>query len=93
MFVCLTCTYPSRRETCDNPGCVANPDVTEAQKEQWKDEIDRRHAEETERERLRKIRRRATGRRDGKILLERASQATGPDLVCWEHQANREGLR
>lgn len=57
-FVCTTCTYPSRRDTCDNPGCVSNPNVTENQKAAWAASAAKHKAEEAERERIREIRRR-----------------------------------
>lgn len=57
-FVCETCTYPSRAAAhCDNPGCVANPSVSEKQKALWAEEAERsrRYAVETaERIRLRR---------------------------------------
>ena len=58
-LVCEVCTYPSSKpDCCDNPGCEANPSVSAAQKAAWKAEWDRRAAEEAERERIRRIRRR-----------------------------------
>ena len=58
-FVCETCWYPSRLPTaCDNPGCEANPSVSQSQKDAWKADRDRLAAEEAERERVRRIRRR-----------------------------------
>lgn len=60
-FVCSVCCYPSRRASCDNPGCEANPDVTAAQKERWREERDKRATQEAEWERMRRIRRRAMG--------------------------------
>lgn len=59
-FVCGVCTYPARNDAhCDNPGCEANPSVTQKQKDAWRAERDKRAAEEAERQRLRKIRRSA----------------------------------
>jgi hypothetical protein len=61
-FVCETCCYPSRLSTaCDNPGCYANPCVSDRQRAAWRAEAERRAAEEAERERIRQIRRRAMG--------------------------------
>lgn len=58
-FVCEACWYPSRLlDACDNPGCEANPSVSQRQKDAWKADRDRRAAEEAERERVRRIRRR-----------------------------------
>lgn len=58
-FVCEVCTYPDRSGTCcDNPGCEANPSVSAEQKTRWKAERDKRAAEDAERERIRRIRRR-----------------------------------
>lgn len=59
-FTCETCCYPSMRSltACDNPGCVANPSVSAKQKSEWQSAIDRRNAEDAERERIRGIRRR-----------------------------------
>lgn len=58
-FVCAVCCYPANNETqCSNPGCIGNPSVTQKQKDAWKTEIDKRNAEEAERERIRGIRRR-----------------------------------
>lgn len=56
---CPTCGYPPRhRPECDNPGCTANPDVSESQKAAWAETKAKRDAEEAERERVRAIRRR-----------------------------------
>lgn len=30
VFVCEVCTYPSRIDCCDNPGCLANPKANHA---------------------------------------------------------------
>lgn len=58
-FVCPTCTYPSHLpDRCDNPGCEANPGVSETQKAEWRAARLKRAAEEAERERIREIRRR-----------------------------------
>lgn len=59
-FVCEVCTYPSfrRHDACDNPACFANPSVSQRQKDKWRAERDKRDAEESERKRLRNIRRR-----------------------------------
>jgi hypothetical protein len=55
-FICTTCQYPSRDDACDNPGCVANPGVSEMQKAGWRLVAEKRAAEEAERERIRAIR-------------------------------------
>jgi hypothetical protein len=32
-YVCQTCSYPSSKsDSCDNPACLANPDLSEAHK-------------------------------------------------------------
>jgi len=32
-FVCKECSYPSyKMDSCDNPACLANPDLSEAHK-------------------------------------------------------------
>ena len=62
VFVCTTCTYPSRlSDACDNPRCTANPTVPQYLKDQWAAEHAKAVAEEAERERIRQIRRRAMG--------------------------------
>lgn len=62
-FVCRECTYPSRLpDVCDNPRCFANPTISQATKEVWRAEHERRQTEEAERERFRQIRRRAMER-------------------------------
>lgn len=33
MFVCKECNYPSRKDSCDNPACLANPSLSEAHKD------------------------------------------------------------
>lgn len=58
MVVCPTCTYSHEGAACSNPGCEANPSVTPAQKQLWREERERRAAEEAERERILAIRRR-----------------------------------
>jgi hypothetical protein len=56
-FVCTMCTYPSHlQDACDNPGCEANPRVSETQKVAWRAERERRAAQEAERARIRAIR-------------------------------------
>lgn len=58
-FVCAACTYPSRLpDCCDNPRCVENPSVSQAQKDVWRVEADRRRETEEEREHIRRIRER-----------------------------------
>lgn len=61
VFVCQVCTYPFSEGVCRNPGCEANPDVSQAQKDCWRAERDKRAAEEAERERIRRIRRKSWG--------------------------------
>lgn len=57
-FVCPRCTYPSRLpDRCDNPGCEANPGVTQSRKDKWRAEHEKRKTEEEERERIRQVRR------------------------------------
>lgn len=58
VFVCEVCCYPFSEGFCRNPGCEANPDVSQAQKDHWRAERDKKTAEEAERERIRQIRRR-----------------------------------
>lgn len=59
MTTCNTCGYPPRHgPECDNPACVANPCVSDAQKARWQAEAARRAADEAERRRIRDIRRR-----------------------------------
>lgn len=61
VFSCPVCQYPSRlAAACDNPGCVANPCVSQEQKDRWLAARERREADEAERQRVRDIRRRAT---------------------------------
>lgn len=64
-FVCDVCTYPAfqRTDACDNPACVANPSVSESQKNRWRAEREKYEAEEAERDRVRKIRNRMSTRR------------------------------
>lgn len=57
VFICAACAYPFPEGVCRNPGCEANPDVTQTQKDRWRAERDRRAAEEAERIRMRRIRR------------------------------------
>lgn len=62
-FVCKVCTYPSRLPSaCDNPRCDGNPAISQATKDAWRAEHEKRQAEEVERERVRQIRRRAMER-------------------------------
>lgn len=58
MFICPTCTYAFPEGYCRNPGCEANPDVTQAQKDNWRIAREKAQTEENERERIREIRRR-----------------------------------
>lgn len=59
VFVCEVCTYHFPEGFCRNPGCEANPDVTQSQKDRWRAERARKAAEEAEWKRIRKIRHRA----------------------------------
>ena len=58
MTECPTCRYPHDGPHCPNPGCYANPSVTQAQKDIWDARRAKEAAEEAERERIRQIRRR-----------------------------------
>lgn len=58
VFICAACTYPFPEGFCRNPGCEANPDVTQSQKDRWRAEREKRDAEESERKRINRIRRR-----------------------------------
>lgn len=60
-FVCDECHYPSLSGDgpCDNPGCVANPTVTQAQKDIWARQAAEMAEQEAERQRLARLRRRA----------------------------------
>lgn len=58
LTTCPTCSYAHEGDSCTNPACFANPSVTDAQKQRWTEERERREADEAERERIRQIRRR-----------------------------------
>ena len=58
---CPTCGYAHSGADCDNPGCVANPAVSDTQKAIWADAKARSDAERNERMRFAEIRRRAMG--------------------------------
>ena len=60
IFICSECAYPFPEGRCCNPGCEANPSVSQAQKDRWRAERDKRFADDAERERIRRIRRRFT---------------------------------
>jgi hypothetical protein len=58
---CAACNYPYKGAACDNPGCVANPSVSEEQKARWRIEAEKRAAEDAERKRVAAMRRDPTG--------------------------------
>jgi hypothetical protein len=62
MHVCPECTYAARGEACGNPACPANPQVPEAQRQQWRQQAARRAAEQAERARLNALRDKSFGK-------------------------------
>lgn len=69
--ICPTCHNPSIQVVagvcgaCDNPGCDANPAITQAAKDRRRAEHAQQEAERQERERIWKIRERMEGRCEG----------------------------
>jgi len=63
---CPTCRYPFEKGICRNPGCSANPNVSQETKERWAQDKTRRDAEEAERARIRKIQSDYAGTRGSK---------------------------
>ena len=55
-FICEACKYAFAEGYCCNPGCEANPRVSQAQKDLWRTTREKAAAEEAERERIRRIR-------------------------------------
>ena len=61
LMTCPSCLYAHVGAHCSNPGCTANPTVSEAQKERWAASAAKLASEGAERERVRAIRRRMSG--------------------------------
>lgn len=48
-FVCKECSYPSyKTNSCDNPACLANPDLSEKHKQHLRDMIEKAAKEKAE---------------------------------------------
>lgn len=61
MVICPTCQY-AFEGPCENPGCFANPRVSQEQKDRWTAQAAKNKAEQDERDRVTAIRRRMMAR-------------------------------
>lgn len=76
---CPTCRYPHKGDHCSNPGCEANPSVSESTKKGWRADREKRAADEAERNRIRDIRSRAMAPEEKKKFYVTVIRNPGPN--------------